>query len=532
MWVKFWTITETNSLNGEEKKVEADTNSLNGEEKKVKAETNSLNGEEKKVKAETNSLNGEEKKVKAETNSLNGEEKKVKAETNSLNGEEKIVKAETNSLNGEEKKVEADTNSLNGEEKKVKAETNSLNGEEKKVKAETNSLNGEEKKVEADTNSLNGEEKKVKAETNSLNGEEKKVKAEINSQTNKLTLKKVNSSSKGSILKPTLNGEEEKVKEHKPSQITTRTLPNNTIMNTNNDDYKGRRKPSLNGDEDKSKTEALSIKTTTKLSTPVSNTKNTQTELRMFSTLRDEQWLGDEHMDTINGMLSRKFTKINGFQYVLLNPYLHPKGPSVSAINDGMKFQPMNPPSVQIHFTGKNHWAASFQKHKDGPVYVMDSMCGKGNLTTSMKVQLAEIYGVGKEKIHSVIPTFNQQRNSFDCGVFAIANAVEFCFNNFEGIEGNKINCVFDHDKLRSHLITCVVNGNLTPFPKRLHTRPARFEFHNVTVSKFCKCDLPDCLEDLVGCDNVACSKWFHFSCAEGFTGDVNATWYCPACKK
>ena len=303
-------------------------------------------------------------------------------------------------------------------------------------------------------------------------------------------------------------------------------------MNTNNDDYKGRRKPSLNGDEDKSKTEALSIKTTTKLSTPVSNTKNTQTELRMFSTLRDEQWLGDEHMDTINGMLSRKFTKINGFQYVLLNPYLHPKGPSVSAINDGMKFQPMNPPSVQIHFTGKNHWAASFQKHKDGPVYVMDSMCGKGNLTTSMKVQLAEIYGVGKEKIHIVIPTFNQQRNSFDCGVFAIANAVEFCFNNFEGIEGNKINCVFDHDKLRSHLITCVVNGNLTPFPKRLHTRPARFEFHNVTVSKFCKCDLPDCLEDLVGCDNVACSKWFHFSCAEGFTGDVNATWYCPACKK
>ena len=142
-------------------------------------------------------------------------------------------------------------------------------------------LNGEEKKVKSETNSLNGEEKIVKAETNSLNGEEKKVKTETNSQTNKLTLKKVNSSSKGSILKPTLNGEGEKVKEHKPSQITTRTLPNNTIMNTNNDDYKGRRKPSLNGDEDKSKTEALSIKTTTKLSTPVSNTKNTQTELRM-----------------------------------------------------------------------------------------------------------------------------------------------------------------------------------------------------------------------------------------------------------
>ena len=109
----------------------------------------------------------------------------------------------------------------------------------------------------------------------------------------------MNSSSKGSILKPTLNGEEEEVKEHKPSQITTRTLPNNTIMNKNNDDYKGRRKPSINGDEDKSKTEALSIKTTTQLSTPVSNTKNTQTELRMFSTLRDEQWLMECYLENL-----------------------------------------------------------------------------------------------------------------------------------------------------------------------------------------------------------------------------------------
>ena len=85
----------------------------------------------------------------------------------------------------------------------------------------------------------------------------------------------------------------------------------------------------------------------------------------------------------------------------------------------------------------------------------MDSMCGQGKLTRSMQVQLAQIYGAGKEKIHIVMPIVNQQRNGFDCGVFAIANAVEFCSNNFEGIEGNKINCVYDHDKLRSHLITC-----------------------------------------------------------------------------
>ena len=292
----------------------------------------------------------------------------------------------------------------------------------------------------------------------SLNGEEKKVKAEKLSQTtapaslpNKLTLKKVNSAPTESNLKPPLNGEEEKVKAEKLSQITTRILPNNTIMDNINDDYKGRRKPSLNGEEDISRTEALSIKTTTKLSIPVSNTNITQTELRMFLNLGKMQWLGDEHMDTINGMLSRKYTKINGFQNVLLIPHIDPKCPSVELINKGMKFKPMNSQSVQIHFTGKSHWAASFQKLKDGPVYVMDSMCGQGKLTRSMQVQLAQIYGAGKEKIHIVMPIVNQQRNMFDCGVFAIANAVEFCSNNFEGIEGNKINCVYDHDKLRSH---------------------------------------------------------------------------------
>ena len=79
--------------------------------------------------------------------------------------------------------------------------------------------------------------------------------------------------------------------------------------------------------------------------------------------------------------------------------------------------------------------------------------------------------------------------------MFAITRAVEFCFTNFEGIEGNGTNCVFDHDKVRSHLLTC---ENLGSLPKRLDTRPVCFEFHNVTVSRFCECGLPDTLENVI----------------------------------
>ena len=164
----------------------------------------------------------------------------------------------------------------------------------------------------------------------SIHEEEEKVKKIVNiSQTtpplpNKLTLKKVNSAPKGS-LKPSINWE--KVKADKLSQITKRILPNNTIMNKINDDYKGKRKVSFDGEEETSKTEALSIKTattTTKLSTPqtpVCNTNITQKELCTFLNLGRKIWLGNDHMDIINGMLSRKFTKINGFQSVLCAPY-------------------------------------------------------------------------------------------------------------------------------------------------------------------------------------------------------------------
>ena len=115
-----------------------------------------------------------------------------------------------------------------------------------------------------------------------------------------------------------------------------------------------------------------------------------------------------------------------------------------------------------------------------------------------MQVQLALMYGTDKERLRIVMPIIIQQRNIVDCGVFAITKAVEFCFTNFEGIEGNRTDCVFDHDKVRSHLLTCVVKENLGSLPKRPDTRPVCFEFHNVTVSRFCKCGLPDTLENVV----------------------------------
>ena len=66
--------------------------------------------------------------------------------------------------------------------------------------------------------------------------------------------KKMDDTSKGSSLKPSLNREEEKVKAEKLSQITTSSLPNDPTLN--------KMTPSLNGEEEKVKAEKLSQITT------------------------------------------------------------------------------------------------------------------------------------------------------------------------------------------------------------------------------------------------------------------------------
>ena len=53
-----------------------------------------------------------------------------------------------------------------------------------------------------------------------------------------------------------------------------------------------------------------------------------------------------------------------------------------------------------------------------------------------------------------------QQEGTVDCGLFAIANAIEVCQGN------NPEHVKFDQEKMRSHLLECLNNEQLTVFPK------------------------------------------------------------------
>ena len=191
-----------------------------------------------------------------------------------------------------------------------------------------------------------------------------------------------------------------------------------------------------------------------------------------------------------------------------------------------MRFQPS--PSVQIHHTSCDHWITSCPD-SNGTIYVLDSMNGK-TLTTSVEIQMSLIYGKGKP----VVPVkVQQQQNSIDCGVFAIAFMVEFCFSNFIGRD----NVNFDTYTMRDHLIKCIESQQFSPFPKTKPTRTKVLSLKNTSVNfsieKECtaRCNLPNLFEDMVCCDR--CSAWYHYGCVPSnnsntFSGSLSFT--CSNC--
>lgn len=125
--------------------------------------------------------------------------------------------------------------------------------------------------------------------------------------------------------------------------------------------------------------------------------------------------LGDEHISFATSLLQEQFPTLDGFQ------------PAVLGQIDGFRPVRSDCDSIQIHHTGKFHWVTSSKSTNCITVY--DSKFGGTPLSSSLQVQLALIYktsikATGDKKSLAVeFPGVQQQLESKDCGVFAIAFA-------------------------------------------------------------------------------------------------------------
>ena len=193
------------------------------------------------------------------------------------------------------------------------------------------------------------------------------------------------------------------------------------------------------------------------------------------------------------------------------------------------QFKEQVTPSVQLHFDGTNHWTMSFSSYKDeNCVYYIDSLgANLKDLRNNVKIQLSQIYRTSSSILQVKVPRVQQQPNSYDCGLFAIANVVEFCFNP----NGFNTRVSYTVSKMREHLIECLERGNMTPFPKE--TVRGRSKLDSVTckvvkIPIWCRCKMPECIDNMVACENRKCRTWFHRKCLKLDSGIQ--MWKCPSC--
>ena len=171
---------------------------------------------------------------------------------------------------------------------------------------------------------------------------------------------------------------------------------------------------------------------------------------------------------------------------------------------------------MQIHHTGKSHWVISLQSENDSTVYVFDSYSTQFTLTPSLEIQFSSIYGQGKPSMVVKLPEVQQQTNGFDCGVYAIANLVEFCS---KGSFNFKRKTNFIENYMRSHLISCLESGHFTPFPQSTSSDTDIVKVYTRKIESSCHCGKPDVFENMVGCEakrgRVSCYKWAHMTSIE-----------------
>ena len=148
-------------------------------------------------------------------------------------------------------------------------------------------------------------------------------------------------------------------------------------------------------------------------------------------------------------------------------------------------------------------------------------------INTSLEFQLCKIYGRNKNTILIKILEVQKQDNSIDCGLFTIANAVEFCNNGFKG--GTHIN--YDEKYMRDHLIYCLERGFFSQLPKnRIGRAPTILKTKDHLIPTNCNCGSHDTIE---GCDGknrrTLCNVWRHKSCDGNIRNGNN--WLCEVHK-
>ena len=248
--------------------------------------------------------------------------------------------------------------------------------------------------------------------------------------------------------------------------------------------------------------------------------------------IKNNKWLNCRIMKGVNRLCIRDFgDRINGFQDVSLAPKFSDDLNRWTFPDGG--FEGRTAPTCNIHHTGRGHWVTSVRYEDNGPVYLLDSYLSldpkTAYMSVSVEIQLAKIYGKNSKELTILMPEIQRQTNSLDCGLYAIANMIEFVYNRYDGLRQGKLKFNFAEDKMRDHLIKCLENKKMTPFPKS-DNKTRKFKMHSDKIDLYCCCFLPQHYDAMVECEK--CRLWFFQSCKNPTPEELKGQYFCEKCKQ
>ena len=187
---------------------------------------------------------------------------------------------------------------------------------------------------------------------------------------------------------------------------------------------------------------------------------------------------------------------------------------------------------VQILLLGQ-HWVCiSTVGCPTGTVKLFDSACPAGGTKyfstprgEVLAKQLAVLFNDTHREVTVEVVSCTQQRGATDCGLFAAAFATALCLG--QGLDTAQ----FVQSKMRTHLVLCFENLNITGFPQgRMCNSTARRQFAWREELRFiCICRQPWLLsgEPVVLCSK--CNSEYHLSCI-GRKNTRAKAWICYLC--
>ena len=222
----------------------------------------------------------------------------------------------------------------------------------------------------------------------------------------------------------------------------------------------------------------------------------------------------NQFMAAAQVLIQKKYPNIKGLQSPILGETLtfdvHPAGVNF----------------VQVLNVNRSHWimVTSIGCSKPNEVRVYDSL-PSCDVPFRTKQQISSLLFSKCHEIQLVFPTVQQQHNSSDCGLFALAFAVSLCAGN------DPSNTTYIQSNLRSHLLSCLDLNDISLFPTRKQKRSARKAPITPSFNIYCICRLPE-EGKMIECEK--CLEWFHKDCVHTIPSNwrksKKRSWFCDKC--